>query len=111
MPGNEDSILSSTKKVLGLADNYEIFDPDIIIHINSVFSTLNQLGIGPTDGYSIEDKTAKWSDYQTSPKIIRMLKTYMNLRVKMLFDPPTTSFLIDAYNHQIQEHEHRLLYF
>lgn len=106
-----ESILTDTKKVLGLAEEYVVFDQDIILHINSVFSTVNQLGIGPADGFVITDKTKVWTDTGIPEKQIRMLKTYMYLRVRMLFDPPPTSFLIEAFNNQIKEHEHRLSWF
>lgn len=107
----ENSILTSTKKILGVDENYTAFDLDIITHINSTFSTLNQLGIGPSEGFQIEDKVPEWSDIGVPDKWIRIIRTYMFLKVRMLFDPPTTSFLIDAINNQIKEHEHRLSWY
>ena len=105
----DDSILTSTKKILGVDETYTVFDLDIMTHINSAFSTLNQLGIGPVDGFMIEDATAVWSDFlgTNSPKL-NAVKTYVYLRVRMLFDPPTTSYLINALNEQIKELEWRL---
>lgn len=103
-----DSILDTTKKVLGIAADYTAFDPDILFHINTVFSTLCQLGIGPEDGFSIEDKDAVWADFIGEDKRLNSVKTYTYLRVRMLFDPPTTSFLQDAMKQQIQELEWRL---
>ena len=103
-----DSILDSTKKVLGLADDYTAFDVDILMHINSVFSTLNQLGIGPDDGFAIEDSIPTWDTYLDGDLRKNSIKTYMALKVRSLFDPPTTSFLIDAMNKQISEYEWRL---
>lgn len=103
-----DSILDSTKKVLGIVPSYDAFDTDILMHINSVFSVLNQLGIGPTDGFTIEDATAVWSDFLSDVKPLNSVKTYMYLRVRMLFDPPTTSYLIAAMEKQISELEWRL---
>ena len=105
----DDSILTSTKKILGVDETYTVFDLDIMTHINSAFSTLNQLGIGPVDGFMIEDATAVWSDFlgTNSPKL-NAVKTYGYLRVRMLFDPPTTSYLINALNEQIKELEWRL---
>lgn len=104
----EDSILISTKKMLGLAKEYTAFDLDIITYINSVFSNLNQLGIGQVGGISIEDDSLLWSDLDIVQNQLNMVRTYIFLKVRMLFDPPTTSFLIDSMNKQIQEHEWRL---
>lgn len=104
----EDSILKSTKKILGLADDYDAFDLDVITHINAAFTILDQLGIGPTDGYSIEDDTAVWSDFNCPLNQLNLLKTYIYLKVRVLFDPPGTSFLLEAANNQIKEYEWRL---
>lgn len=103
-----DSILNGTKKILGIDESYLVFDPDIILHINSVFSTLNQLGIGPDAGFAIEDATPVWSEFIATDKCLNSVKTYVYLKVRILFDPPTTSFLLDAFNKQIQELEWRL---
>lgn len=102
------SILNSVKKTLGIADDYTIFDDDILMHINSVFSTLEQLGIGPDGGFSIEDSTATWDDLIGDDKRMNAVKTYTYLRVKLLFDPPGTSYLIESLNQQRQELEWRL---
>lgn len=105
----EESILTGTKKILGIAADYTIFDHDIITHINSALSNLNQLGIGPVDAFYIEDSSAVWADLDITPvNQLSMVKTYIFLKVRMLFDPPTTSFLIEATNNQIKEHEWRL---
>lgn len=105
----ETSILTSTKKVLGLSESYTAFDLDIIIHINSTFSVLYQLGIGPDTGFSIEDDTSVWDDYiETNTELFNMVKTYMYLKVRLLFDPPTTSFAIGAFENQIKEYEWRM---
>lgn len=104
----ECSILTSTKKILGVSESYEAFDLDIITHINSAFSTLTQLGIGPEDGFAIEDKDAEWEDLELPLVQLSMVRTYIFLKTRMLFDPPTTSFLIEAMNKQIEEHEWRL---
>lgn len=104
-----ESILTSVKKPLSLAEDYEAFDEDIIIHINSVFSVLSQLGIGPTTGFSIEDSDQTWEEYITDDvELLNMVKSYMYLKVRMLFDPPTNSFTIEAFNKQITEYEYRL---
>ena len=104
----EQSILKSTKKILGLADDYTAFDSDVITHINTAFSTVNQLGVGPTGGFTIEDNADVWDDIGLPQNQENMIKTYIFLKVKMLFDPPTTSFTIDAMNDQLKELEWRL---
>lgn len=106
----ENSILTSTKKILGITEDDTSFDLDVITHINSVFSILSQLGI-PEGGFYIEDKQPVWDDLGLPDEQMRMVRTYMYLKVRMLFDPPGTSFVIEAMNNQIQEHEHRLTYF
>lgn len=106
----ETSILNSTKKILGIADDYTAFDLDIITHINTALSTLTQLGIGPTVGFMIEDEIATWEDFITYFNIFQLntVKSYVFLRVRLLFDPPTTSYLINSMERQIQELEWRL---
>jgi hypothetical protein len=103
-----DSILDSIKKVLGLDAGYTVFDTDVMIHINSVFSDLNDLGIGPTNGFMITDNTTLWSTYLAADNGLNRIKSYMFLRVKALFDPPQTSFAIDAMKKQIEEFEWRI---
>lgn len=103
-----DSILNSTKKVIGLDASYEAFDVDILMHINSVFGTLNQLGIGPEVGFSISDDVPTWNDYLEGDLRLSAVKTYMALKVRLIFDPPATSFGIAAIKEIIQEHEWRL---
>lgn len=104
----EDSILISTKKMLGLAEDYTAFDLDVIIHINSVFTTLTQLAVGPEEGFSIEDETALWVDFITPEMNLNAVKTYVYLRVRLLFDPPSTAYLVTAVQEQIKELEWRL---
>ncbi len=108
MLDSRDSILDSVKKVLGFDSDYTAFDTDIIMHINSVFSILYQLGIGPDEGFSIDDHTSTWSEFLGTVANANSVKTYVYLRVRILFDPPTTSYLIDALTQQIQEIEWRL---
>ena len=103
-----NSILDTTKKALGISPEYDVFDVDIIMHINSVFSTLQQLGLGPKDGFSIEDNTKLWSEFIGDTKNIEAVRSYMYLRVRLLFDPPATSFAITAFEKQAQELEWRL---
>ena len=102
------SILTSVKKVLNVDESYTAFDEDILMHINSVFSTLTQLGVGPATGFAIEDETATWDAFLGTDPRLNNVKTYVCLRVRMLFDPPTTSYLIDAMKEQIRELEFRM---
>lgn len=104
----ENSILTSTKKILGISENDSGFDQDILVHINSVFSTLNQLGIGPVEGFMIEDTTPTWDAFLDGDPRLNSARSYMYLAVRMLFDPPQTSYLIDAMNKQKLEFEVRL---
>ena len=103
-----ESILNSIKKLLGPGANDTHFDPDIIIHINSVFSDLHQLGVGPAEGFYIEDDTSSWSEFISDTLKIESVKTYMYLRVKLLFDPPLNSSVIKAMQEEIKKLEWRL---
>ncbi len=102
-----ESILTSIKKLLGITEDYEQFDTDIIIHINSAFSVLTQLGVGPEAGFYIADSDAAWTDFVNDSRL-EMIKTYVYLKVKLVFDPPTSSGVIDAINRQISELEWRI---
>lgn len=103
-----DSILTSIKKLLGITEEYEHFDTDIIIHINSAFSTLTQLGVGPAEGFSIVDKNDYWSDFVEDMRQIESVKSYVYLKTKVLFDPPSSSVVMESINRQISEFEWRL---
>ena len=102
----KNSILTSIKKLLGITESCTDFDTDIIMHINTVLMTLNQLGVG-TEGFQIEDKNAVWSDFIKSDKLAA-IKSYVHLRVKLLFDPPLNSAIIEAIKESIRELEWRL---
>lgn len=104
----EQSILTSTKKILGLAANYTAFDHDIITHINTALSTLTQLGIGPSTGFEITDDTAVWGDFLGTDLLLNPVKSYVYLKVRMMFDPPATSYLIGALEKQLEELEWRI---
>ena len=104
----EESILTSTKKVLGIAQDYNAFDLDIITHINAAFSILDQLGVGPPGGFWIVDDSTQWTDYPAPPNQLHLIKTYVYLKVRILFDPPQTSFLLTAAENQVKEYEWRL---
>lgn len=104
----ETSILKSVKKVLGLEADYTAFDLDVLMHINSVFTILQQLGIGPDAGFAIEDDTATWDTFLGADPKLNSVKSYVYLRVRLLFDPPQTSFVLQSMEKQIQELEWRL---
>lgn len=104
----EESILASIKKLLGITEEYEYFNLDIIIHINSVFMDLTQLGVGPEAGFMIEDDSSVWSDFISDVGKLEAVKTYIYLRVKLLFDPPSSAAVIEAMNRQIEKLEWRL---
>lgn len=107
----ENSILTSTKKILNIPADYDAFDLDIITFINEAFSTLNQLGVGPAEGYMIEDATAQWSALNLPMNQLNMVRTYIYLKARYTFDPPGTSFALDAMKEQISEKEFRLTVF
>ena len=107
----EDSILKSTKKVLSIPDGYNAFDLDVTTHINATFSVLSQLGVGPEEGYAIEDDEPVWQDLALPLNLLSLVRSYMYLKVRMLFDPPTTSFLLESYKEQIAEFEARISMF
>ena len=110
----EESILTSIKKLLGLDKAITVFDTDIAFHINTVFANLAQMGVGPRDtegkniGFKIASADDKWSDFTDDDKLIENVKTYVYIKVKLVFDPPQTSALLDAYNAQAKELEWRL---
>lgn len=106
-----ESILGSVRKLIGgmeLNGEEGPFDKDLIIHINSVFDIVNQLGVGPKEPYSITDDTETWDDFWGDAQVINMVKSYMYLKVRLLFDPPSTGVLHEAMERQIQEFEWRL---
>ena len=104
----ETSILTSIKKLLGVAEDYSEFDEDIMTHINSVFLNLTQLGVGPEEGFMIKDDTAEWEDFINDSIQLQAVKTYIYLKVKLLFDPPLSSSVTESINRMIAELEWRL---
>ena len=104
----DSSILTSIKKLLGIAEEDASFDQDIIMHINTVFAILAQLGVGPVNGFSIEDDGAIWSDYLGNSTNLELVKSYIYMKVRSMFDPPTSSILADAMNKNISELEWRI---
>lgn len=103
-----ESILTSVKKALNMAEDYTYFDPDIIMHINTVFFTLKQLGVGPEEGFFIEDKEMLWSDYIEDQVECSAVKTYMYAKVRLVFDPPSNSAHIKCLEQVVSEFEWRL---
>lgn len=103
-----DSILTSIKKMLGVVEEYEHFDADLIMHINTVLSVLTQLGVGPSEGFSIKDKSEKWSDFIPQDSRLDAAISYVYLKVRLLFDPPLSSSTMESINRTVSELEWRL---
>ena len=104
-----ESILLSIKKLLGIPRDYKHFDTDIIMHINSVFMVLNQLGVGPVDGFVITDEYVTWDEFITDDDVLREnVKAYTGAKVRFQFDPPTSSALLGALERMIAEYEWRI---
>lgn len=103
-----DSILTSIKKLLGISEEYTHFDTDIIMHINSELAVLNQLGVGDAKGFAIKDSSATWEDFIHNDARLEFVKTYIFLKVKLIFDPPLSSAVIEAMNRNIAELEWRI---
>lgn len=104
-----ESILTSIKKMLGITEEYEHFDVDLIMHINSVLSILTQLGVGPSEGFSIKDKNTTWDEFLSDSKKLELVKSYVYLKVRLIFDPPLSSSVTEAINRTISELEWRIL--
>lgn len=103
-----ESILTSIKKSLGIEAEYTHFDDILVFHINSVFSILTQLGVGPPKGFSIGDSSAVWDDYIPDGETLQFVKTYMSLKVKLIFDPPLVAAVLEAMKAQVSELEWRI---
>lgn len=104
----EESILLSIKKLLGILESETHFDTDIIIHINSALTTLKQLGVGPEDGFKVTGTDNKWSEFIPDEKRLDSVKTYIYLKVKLVFDPPLNASLMESFKETIRELEWRL---
>lgn len=104
----DESILASVKKLLNIEEDDMSFDTDIGILINNEFMTLHQLGIGPDEGFAIEDASTKWFDFSTDKTLINTVKTFVFMKVRMIFDPPASSVVAESYNSRIRELEWRL---
>jgi len=102
------SILDSVKKVLGLGTDYDVFDEEVILHINSVLATLTQLGVGPEEGFYITDRATTWENYLGNDPNFNSVKSYLSLSVRLIFDPPQNSNITSAMKEQIKEFEWRI---
>lgn len=104
----QDSILVTIRKLV-CGDPYaNHFDTDLLVHINACFSVLNQLGVGPEKGFVVTDETQNWSDYTADSTVLNLVKTYITLKVRLIFDPPLTSSVLEAMNKEISQLEWRL---
>ena len=103
-----ESILTSIKKLLGIAEEDTNFDQDLIMHINSVFMILTQLGVGPSKGFAIKDENDVWSDFIPEQSSLEAGKSHVYMKVRLMFDPPLSSAVADAINRNISELEWRL---
>lgn len=104
----DESILNSIKALLGPDSDYNVFDPDIIIFINGAFSTLTQLGIGPKEGFKITGADETWEDFIGDVLDLESVKTFVYLKVRILFDPPSSSFVLSAMQRECDELAWRL---
>ena len=104
----DESILTSIKKLLGIAEDYDYFDQDIVMHINAAFMVLTQLGIGPSEGFLITDDTDTWSDFIDDSTNLGSIQSYVYMKVKLMFGPPQNSFTVDSMTKLVNELEWRL---
>lgn len=105
---NPESILGSVKKMLGIPNEYKNFDLDIVMHINSVLFILCQLGMGPESGYAISDDSDEWTDFIPEGTNLELVKSYVFMKVRVLFDPPQSSVVMESMNRMISEFEWRI---
>ena len=104
----EESILKTIKQLIGCPDDFEQFDLDLIVHINSAFATLTQLGVGPKEGYRITGSDNEWSEFEDDAQKLSLIKDYVYIKTRLLFDPPTSGSLMDSLKEQLKEMEWRL---
>ena len=104
----DESILTSIKKLLGISEDYDYFDQDIIMHINAALMILTQLGVGPSEGFLITDDTDTWSDFIDDSTDLGSIQSYVYMKVKLMFDPPQNSFTVDSMTKLVNELEWRL---
>ena len=104
----EESILKTIKQLIGCPDDFEQFDMDLTIHINSAFATLTQLGVGPKEGYRITGADNTWSEFEDDAQKLSLIKDYVYIKTRLLFDPPTTGSLMDSLKEELKEMKWRL---
>lgn len=104
----KDSILDTVKKYIGLTPEYEQFDSTIIMMINTVFMALHQMGIGPSNMFTITDRSSTWSEFTDNESQLEPVKVYVSMRTRMMFDPPTVSAVTESVNNTIKEAEWRM---
>ena len=104
----EESILQTVKATIGITSDQTHFDSEILMHINSIIAKLNQIGIGPTEGFRVEDESSDWSSFIGDDPNLDMVKDYISISVKLAFDPPSNSFAIDSLRKITDEYEWRL---
>lgn len=104
----EQSILKTIKQLVGCPDDFEQFDLDLTIHINSAFATLTHLGVGPKEGYRITGVDNAWSEFEENTQKLSLIKDYVYIKTRLLFDPPTSGSLMDSLKEQLKEMEWRL---
>lgn len=102
------SILTTVKKALGITESLEVYDAEIVMHINAVLANLNQIGVGPEQGFQIEDKNNTWESFLDDDPRLNNVKTYLYGKVRLIFDPPPTSFAIEAQERILKELETRI---
>lgn len=105
----EESILNSIKDLLGPDSDYDVFNNEILMHINMALSVLTQHGVGPSDGFIVSDEDATWKQFLGDSKDLEMAKTYVYMKVKMAFDPPSSSFVLNSMQEACKEYEWRLM--
>ena len=104
----EESILKTIKQLIGCPDDFEQFDLDLIVHINLAFAILTQLGVGPKEGYRITGQDNVWSEFEDDAQKLSLIKDYVYIKTRLLFDPPTSGSLMDSLKEQLKEMEWRL---
>ena len=103
-----DRILTSVKKLIGITEACTDFEADLIMHINSVLMILTQIGVGPSEGFSIKDKEDYWKDFVSDTTNLESIKSYVYMKVRLMFDPPSSSAVMESMNRMISELEWRL---
>lgn len=104
----QNSILLTIKQMLGIPSEYSVFDEELIVYINTVIAALRQLGVGPENGFAITGENDSWEDYIGDTSMYENVKSYIYLKVRMMFDPPSSSFVLEAFKNQAAEIEWRI---